>query len=285
MLTTSAFPSDRKKRGGFFIYNTCYDGPMYKDIDFTVFPPERKEKLEEIYRYHSFDTFLYRSNLWMHSYRVLWLLEALIPLAQKHFTFDIEKARILALVHDDAEMVTGDILAGAKARMTPEQLDALQIQEENAVKDLIKIYPKEVHGYTYGNLLLHAARKDCIEAKLVSYTDKLDAYCESMHEVLAGNLTLLTSAIFYVDTMALFPKKFPELAPLLSSKESPLTYLNDRISPLNIEAKRYKQLNRPYTKESISIETDFPFYNTWKKIVIEKGNTDWLINQKEYWPK
>jgi hypothetical protein len=186
---------------------------MYKEIDLSVFPPERKEKLESIYRYHYFDTLFYRSNLWMHSHRVLWLLEELAPVAQKYVTFDLEMARTYALVHDDAEMVTGDIQAIEKARMTKQESEELEKKELEAVEALVKDYPKEINGYSYKGLLDHAAKKDCIEAKLVSYVD-----------------------------------------------------------------------NQPHTKESVVLNTDFPFYKTWKDIVIGKGKIDWLIDQKEFLP-
>lgn len=255
-----------------------------KEIDLTVFPPERKEKLESIYRYHFFEVFLYRSNLWMHTHRVLWLLEAIAPLAKTYLDFDLEKARIYALVHDDAEMVTGDIQAITKARMTPQELERLEADERTAIDQLLTNAPAEVHGYSYRQLLEHAAAKDCIEAQLVSYVDKLDAFCESLHEVYAGNISLLRSVVFYAQTLALFGAKYPALKDLLESKESPLTYLSDQISPFEIRAERYQQLNKPHTMESLLIDTDFPFYRAWKKIIIEKGKSDWLLTQKEHLP-
>ena len=258
---------------------------MFKEIDLSVFPPERQQKLENIYRYHFFDTLFYRSNLWMHNYRVLWLLEEIAPLAQKYLSFDLEKARIYALVHDDAEMVTGDIQAIVKSRMSPQELEKLEEDEMKAIAGMVKEYPEKVHGYSYRALLEHAAKKDCIEAQLVSYVDKLDAYCESLHEVYAGNLSLLRSVIFYASAMPLFPKKFPDLKPLLASKESPLTYISDQISPFEIKAELYCRLGKPHTEESLNINTDHPFYKVWKDIIIKKGKIDWLINQREFLPK
>lgn len=251
---------------------------MFKDIDLSPFPAEREEKLKEIYRFSLFESLRYRSNLWMHTHRVLWLLDELIPIAQKYLDFDVEKARILALVHDDAEMITGDIQAGVKARMTPEELSKVEQNEKEALELLAERYPEIIHGYNYKELLYHSVNKDCIEAKIVSYVDKIDAQCESLHEVLSGNITLLRSVIFYTNTFASFPKKFPELAELMKSKESALTYLADVVSYDNVKDNRYTLLNKPWTEESILLETDFPFFNTWKKIVIEKGHKDWLLN-------
>lgn len=257
---------------------------MFQKIDLTIFPPEREKQLKEIYRYSMFETLMYRSNLWMHTHRVLWLVEDLLPLAQKHFNIDPEKARILALVHDDAEMITGDVQAGHKARMTKEELKEVEDSEARALETLAESYPKTVHGYVYKDLLAHALNKDCIEAQLVSYADKVDAQCESHHEILAGNISMLRSVNFYTNALTLFPNKFPDLVPLLQSKESPLTYLMDVVSPERVEIKRYTHLNKPHTKESLEIETDFPFYNTWRKLVKEKGGDegmDWMLKQRE----
>jgi 5'-deoxynucleotidase YfbR-like HD superfamily hydrolase len=255
---------------------------MFKEIDLSVFPPERKTALENIYRYDFFDVLLYRSNLWRHNYRVLWLLEEIIPVAKKYLEFDSEKARTLALVHDDAEIVTGDVQAIVKARMSAEELKELGEQEEKAINNIVTNYPKEINGYSYKSLLEHAAKKDCIEARLVSYVDKVDAHCESLHEVYAGNISLLRSVIFYASTIPSFPIKYPELKELLSDKSSPLTYLSDQISPFKIESAKYKNLNRPHSKESLEINNDYPFYKLWKEIVIRNGKIDWLLDQKEY---
>lgn len=258
---------------------------MFKKIDLSVFPKERQEKLEKIYRYNYFDVLFYRSNLWMHSHRVLWLLEEISPLAKKHIKFDLEKARTLALVHDDAEMVTGDIQAIVKARVSKKELEKMGREELKAIDNLIKNYPKMINGYVYKDLLKHSAKKDCIEAQLVSYVDKMDAYCESLHEVYAGNISLIRSVIFYANLIPLFSKKFPDLKPFLESKESPFTYIGDQISPYKIEAKKYRHLNKPFTKETVRLNNDFLFYKKWKDIVIKKGKIDWLIKQREFLPK
>ena len=95
---------------------------------------------------------------------------------------------------------------------------------------------------------------------------------------------MLRSVNFYTNALTLFPKKFPDLVPLLQSKESPLTYLMDVVNPERVEIKRYTHLNKPHTKESLEIETDFPFYNTWRKLVKEKGGDegmDWMLKQRE----
>jgi hypothetical protein len=258
---------------------------MYNKIDLNIFPKERQQRLESIDRYHYFDVLFYRSNLWMHSQRVLWLLEEVAPIAERYIKFDVEKARALALVHDDAEMITGDIQAIVKARISKEELKELENNELKAIKQLVKKFPKQINGYSYEKLLNHAAKKDCIEAQLVSYVDKMDAYCESLHEVYAGNMSLIRSVIFNANIIPLFSKKFPKLKPFLESKESPFTFIGDQISPYKIQSKKYSHLGKPFTKETVKLNNDFYFYKRWKEIVIKKGKIDWLIKQKEFLPK
>jgi hypothetical protein len=257
---------------------------MYPSIDLSTFPPEREQKLRSIYRYSLFETMLYRSNLWQHSHRVLWIVEKLLPLAGQYFpALDHEKTRILALVHDDAEMLTGDIQAGTKARMTEDELKKIEEDEVAAVKSMVKSYPDTIHGYSYKELLLHVARKDCIEALIVMYADKLDAYCESLHELLAGNITILRSIMLYDETFALMHKKFPELAEFLRDRTSPFTYLRNVLSPEKVKRARYALFGIPHTEASIRTETDFPFYNEWRILVLNRAGVEgmqWLTQIK-----
>ncbi len=227
----------------------------------------------------------YRPNLWEHSHRVLWIMEELIPLAEKYLTFDPEKARTLALVHDDVEIIVGDMASHKKALLSKEDSQKMQKEEEIAIAKLAFKFPEKINGYSYRELLLHSSKKDCIEAKLVSYVDKLDAQCESLHEVLAGNIELLRSVGFYIRTLATFYYKYPELKELLHDTTSPLTYISQIPDEAPFVGSRYIHLLKPHTQESIFLESDFPFYNEWKRIVVEHGGKEglkWLIDQKEF---
>jgi 5'-deoxynucleotidase YfbR-like HD superfamily hydrolase len=260
---------------------------MFKSIDLTVFPQEREEKLRAVKRYEYFETMFYRSNNWLHIQRVLWLTEAIIPLAQKYLNFDPEKARAYAIVHDDAEIVTGDIQSIVKLRMSKEEQIALEKKEEQAIEQLIEQYPKEFHGYSYRELLLNATKKDTIESHLVSYVDKLDGFCESLHEIYAGNIGFIRAIVFYARATALMSEKFPQLKELLADKTSPLTYLADQVSPFDINYEMFKHLNKSHTEESLNKPCDFPFYNAWRKIILEKGGEEgkkYLLTQKEFLP-
>lgn len=256
---------------------------MFAPVNFQDWPPEREKKLKAIKRYSMFEKMFYRSNLWMHTYRMLWMIEAAAELAEKHLKVDINRARVLALVHDDAEIVTGDIQAGHKKFMSKDELQKVAEGEAAAIEELTGRYPKMINGYVYRELLLSALQKNDVEAQLVMYFDKLDAFCESLHEVLAGNIIFLRAVIFYTKTMAEFPIKNSLIVDFLNSKELSLTWIDNRESPLKVLIERYTYLNHPHTKESIYRDSDFPFYNTWRSLVIKRAGEEgirWLTEQK-----
>ena len=252
----------------------------YKNIDLGVFPPEREHGLKDLYRYSRFELMYYRSNLWMHSWRMVWLVEELAPLAQKYLKgIDIEKARVLALVHDDAEMVFGDIQASARKYMSAEELAKAERAEADAIEELSKdLSEGSTRILLQGIVNVHIGQ-NTIEAQFVSYIDKFDAYNESMHELLAGNISLIESIIFYDQKLELLPSKYPALAEFMADRTSPLTYLDDRTWRYRVEAATYANL-MPYTKDSIRETTAFPFYNEWKRVVIDHGREEGMRWQR-----
>ncbi len=242
---------------------------MFKNI-LKSFPPEREEKLREIERYSAADVYFYRPNLWHHSLRVALIVEKLSPFIKEALPqCDIKKAKVLALVHDDAEIITGDVQVAHKDQMTKEELEKVDNDEAEAIEEISKEYPEEAGGYNYRNLLIHALKKDCIEARVVSYADKVDAFCESMHELLGGNLLGLRPVIGETLIIYNFGNKYPELKPLLEKKESPFIDIKKVINPMREHKERYVHLNRPHTRESIMKETEWPVYNEWKRMVME----------------
>lgn len=236
----------------------------------SVFPRRREEKLRAMKRYSMTDVFFYRSSLWHHALRVHLIVNELGRVLQPAFPkCDWRKTSVLALVHDDAEMLTGDIQLGHKQVMTPTQLQQVHDNEAMAIKVLAKDFPREVDGYVYEELLSHALDKDCIEAQIVSWADKVDAYCESLHEVLAGNMLALRSVINYARIDIEFKHKYPALKPLFEFKHVPLTNIGLRTDMWHVHRSSYTWLNKPHTRQSIQRETEFSFYNTWKKLILE----------------
>jgi 5'-deoxynucleotidase YfbR-like HD superfamily hydrolase len=259
---------------------------MLSDIDVSAFPDEREEKLRAIFRYSMFEVMFYRSSLWQHTHRVHWIVEELLPFTSG-MQIDHEKARVLALVHDDAEMVTGDWQAGHKAKMSPEELRAIEADEEKAVQKLAARYPETVYGFNYAALLRHAIHKDCVEAQIVSYADRFDAYCETLHEILAGNLGLLWSLMLYERWLASYASKYPALKPLITQQSPFILGGDNRFQPPHVDTEAYRFLGKPHTLESLRHPTDFGFYNAWRLLVEKRGGDEgvrWLTEQKESLP-
>jgi 5'-deoxynucleotidase YfbR-like HD superfamily hydrolase len=249
------------------------------------FPPEREEALRRIERFSMFDVFFYRSTLWHHELRVFLIVSELSPLIRELLpSCDIEKTRILALVHDDAEIITGDVQLGHKQMMTDAELRNIVANEADAIEQLAKRYPPTIGVYSYKELLMHALLKDCIEAQVVSYADKLDAYCESLHELFGGNLSLLRATLNYSNLLSRFSEKFPLLRPLLADPRSPLVNLDLRLDPMHVYRRHYQHVNKPHSRESLQQEVDLPVYATWRRIVMDGLGTEGveiLTTQKE----
>ena len=258
--------------------------------NFEKLYPGRRAKLEKIVRYHAFDTMLYRTNDWIHSLRVRWLVEELLPITKSHFKrFNAERAITIALVHDDAETITGDVLAGHKAVMSKRALLKVHNAERRAISLLGKRHSIKVGGvYPYGELLSEIFEKKTVEAQLVSYADKMDGYCESLHELYAGNFSLLRSAIFYTNIFAHADEKFPKLKPMLGDKRSPFTDLRSFLREHSIKGSKYAHFGKPFTARSLRLPSQFPFYDRWRAITLERGGKeglDALVKQKEFMKK
>ncbi len=232
----------------------------------------REDALRSIYRYSMFYVMFYRNDLFLHSKRVAWLVESLLPLVKKHIPeFNEAKALTLALVHDDAEIITGDAQLGHKVKMTQEELSVLESKEERALEELANRWPEMINGFVYRELLLHALRKDCIEAQVVSLADKIEGFCEAIHEYLVGNKPCQQpTQEVYPPKISEFSKKFPALKEVMNEKH-PLLLL-----PLITESLCPNTL-RLHTEESLKKDTGIAMYEKWKKITIDHAEHDRLI--------
>jgi 5'-deoxynucleotidase YfbR-like HD superfamily hydrolase len=151
--------------------------------------PHREERLKEITRYSMFTVMLYRPNLWNHARHVSWLTREMEPHATAVFggAYNSDKAFAIALVHDDAEMITGDIQAGNKSKMSQAELARIDQQEQEAIDELASRSPKNVGPFLYRDLLQEALDRTSLEAQVGMFADKLDAFGETLHEIYAGN--------------------------------------------------------------------------------------------------
>ncbi|OGD86323.1 hypothetical protein A2Z23_00190 [Candidatus Curtissbacteria bacterium RBG_16_39_7] len=251
-----------------------FEGSIFKD--FTG----RDEKLKQIVRFNMYPVMYYRTNLLTHSSRVCWLVEELTLLtSQTWIGFNQELTRTLALVHDDAEIITGDVQLGHKLEMSAEQLAVIDEQESAAIDTLSQTFPPSINGFPYRQLLTHALEKDCIEAQIVSFADKLDAYGESMHELFAGNTDFIPPCKNYTRILTNFAHQFPQLRDLFSH-DHPLL-----LSPKDYDFGELAQNQQPHTPESIRINTGYPRYDFWKKLTIKKlgeGGVALLVTQREF---
>jgi len=223
----------------------------------------RDIELHSVIRYSLYYPMLYRSNLFTHAQRVASLVRAMNQAAQAVFgkTYDTRKAEIIALVHDDAEIIFGDIMAGNKSKMTAEQLMQVKEAEFAAINEISKRFPNCVEGYSYKQLLLEAAEYTSLESQVVCYADKYDALGEALHEIFAGNHAFVSRIVneygriptpteYYANFFRTFADKYPNLKPLLAQ---PLPLLE----PVpQLDYMRVVAQGVPHTRESIEQPTD-----------------------------
>lgn len=248
----------------------------YRTISFAGFDG-RKEDLEAIKRFNSLQPMYYRTNDYSHSQRVLWLVEELLPYAVTVFPhLDAEMARTLAPVHDDSEIITGDIELDKKMRMSPEELQQLELKEAAAIEILAARFPKTINGFNYRDLLYHALHKDCVEAQLVSYADKKDACGEGRHEIDAGNDLFIASERHYEKIFQSRERRWPLLTDLFNIIHPLLLETVDE--DLEAIAKKGKY----HTLESIYQPSGNTAYDYWKKVTLERDGIKSLITVKEH---
>lgn len=252
----------------------------------------REDDLRSITRYSLYDVMFYRTNLLTHSERVAALVRAINPAAMRAFgaDYDPKKAEIMAHVHDDAEIIFGDVQAGNKSRMTKEQLAAVHAAEKSAIDEIANRFPTSVGGYSYKQLLSETADKDTTEAQIVCYADKYDAMGEAMHEIYAGNQRFATNVVnefgsiptpleYYADYFANVRRKLPRIGVLLDTAEA-------IFAPVEMPPFReIVQNGTPHTVESLKIPTQQIHYDNWLTVMLADSCEEVvhdLYAQKEY---
>jgi 5'-deoxynucleotidase YfbR-like HD superfamily hydrolase len=260
---------------------------MLPNIDTTNFIG-RKEKLLAIKRYGGFLKMLYRTNLWTHTHRMSWMVEDVGSAVQKIYPhFDIELARTMAFVHDDIEIIIGDIMFGAKLNMSDTEITALHQEELAAVRNLATTYPKTINGFPYEALMnrYETLAPDDIEAHVVKYIDKFDAIGESAHELFAGNTLFIhgysPETLAPLDSLMTFFDHVYTTHPTLK----PLKSLHPLFGSVPLPDTADIAANgKLHTKETLSKHTTYTPYNTWKKITLSYGGTfgkQMLLDKKE----
>ncbi|HSX30515.1 MAG TPA: YfbR-like 5'-deoxynucleotidase [Candidatus Saccharimonadales bacterium] len=252
----------------------------------------RDDDLRALSRFSLYKVMLYRTNLYTHAHRTAALVRAINPTAAAVFgpSYDPRKAETLAFIHDDAELVFGDVQAGNKSKMTAEQLEAVRLAEMRAIQDITKRFPQRIGRYTYGTLLQDAADHASLEAQVMCYADKYDALGEALHEVYAGNHHFTTNVTnqygriptppeYYADYFERFAAKYPDMRPLFQTSLpmfQPVPWVN------------YSQIVSrygPHTLQNLQVPTGNLHYDTWRHVVLSDTNNEVrrdLYVQKEF---
>lgn len=254
----------------------------------------RNEALRHITRYDPISVMLYRTNDYNHSLRVGLLIDATLETVRQFFPdFDSERAQLLGLVHDDAEMIIGDVSAGHKSVMSDTLLDDLDNQERAAIEVLSKRFPRLVGKYSYHDLLVESFKVKTIEAQVMKYADKMDALGETYHELYGGNYMFAQGrsspygmvrspiAYYYDYYWIKFFNDFPALQGLLRSGHPFFT------QPQPGDYVTFAKEQAPHTEASLRQPTGNAFYDFWKRVVLTSGDDELihdLSTQTEFLP-
>ena len=245
-----------------------------QDIDFSGFA-DREQNLKKIGRFNSYQPMYYRPSVFFHSQKLFYLLQEI--LAQPSFKgYDQDRILVMALAHDDAEIVTGEIQAGNKSKMSAGQMKQVNQNEETAIEQLAKEFPSTISGYNYKSLLLEIYKKNTLESQLVKYFDRFDALGESLHELYGGNPAFAKNTVnefgtiplptdYYVEQFNNYQKNYPLLADFIGTM-SPLKKI---FKPVNTQ--KILQSAAKHTPESLVKLTGNSDYDWWKKVLIARG--------------
>lgn len=240
--------------------------------------PLREEKLRSVTRYSLYTSMWYRTDLWAHSRRVSWIVEEISPFVLSIFPqFDPVKARVLALVHDDPEIIFGDVQAGNKSKMSSEELAQLKKKERAAIDAVVDLFADVLNPELYKALLLEVFEKRTLEAMVVDWADKYDAFGEALHEVYAGNPvwgervvneygTIPLPTEYYMNYFSKFTHKFPPLLPLFT-EEHPLFRVPDEVSVPEVLSRA-----APHTSGSVKNRVGYIPYDFWVSTTMTHGS-------------
>jgi 5'-deoxynucleotidase len=128
----------------------------------------------------------YPENVQEHSLRVAQIAHALAVMRNRRFGGSVDPGRValLALYHDAAEVLTGDLPAPVK-HFNPDIKSAYRAIEASASKRLLAMVPEDLQP-DYRPLLFPEP-DDATHWELVRAADKLCAYVKCLEEIAAGN--------------------------------------------------------------------------------------------------
>lgn len=128
-----------------------------------------------------------KENLSQHSCEVAMIAHALAVIGKKRFNKDYnpERAALLALYHDSAEIFTGDLPTPVKY-FSPEIKNAYLSVESAAISNLLRALPNDLRA-EYENIL-SPEKEDSSLLPLVKVADRLSALIKCIEERKAGNI-------------------------------------------------------------------------------------------------
>jgi 5'-deoxynucleotidase len=184
---------------------------------------------------------IHNSDLLQHATRVNSLAMTLTSYLIQAHGLKIDGLRVsrMALHHDDAEVITGDIPSDLKASLTPEEVTALKEAEQKAIEHLSERYMPEKYRDLYIRDYEEMAAKTSIEAQIVDIADKWDGFCEVITDIRCGNDTPeINSVMENYGKIAARLNRHPIMKQL---QESPLLGFSD--NPTSEEVEAYPKIN------------------------------------------
>lgn len=127
-------------------------------------------------------------NICEHSLETAVIAHALAMIRNTRFNGDADPGRValLAMYHDAAEIITGDMPTPVKYH-SPKIRDAYKEVEVLAVEKLSSMLPRELEGH-YKELLLFSGPRDMEYAPIIKAADKLSALVKCIEEIKTGNM-------------------------------------------------------------------------------------------------
>lgn len=244
----------------------------------------RDERLRNVIRYRSYPTMFYRTNLAMHSKRVVWQTMALLNMfpADVQATLDEEKIILTAWVHDDHEIIMGDRQSASDWHMTTNQFSELYQKEVAAVDEVCKLFPETIGTYAYRDILHEAVQVETLASQIVKLADKIEGSGEALHELFAGNTVFSQRMIdpdyhkenahpeeYYGQYFDALWDKLPLLSPFSSFLTPPLVSATAPYAFAKTSAAR-----SPHTRASLDIPTGYAPYDYWKRNILSRATPD-----------
>jgi HD containing hydrolase-like enzyme len=278
------------------------------------------QKLNHIRRFSIMPTMYYRDYVGIHQQRVgemFSLSQHLVRycLGKNSIAwaggFDFEYATTFSKNHDIIEGVSpfGDIPTPTKEHLSKASRTIIESTEKKLADIMLSqvFFSPFLQSPPHMRQLLHdTLEKQTLEAKLVSYIDKIDGFMTCFHEVAAGNESFREPFFNYIRIIREIYewKKYPELQPLFRTSASGYSkYLQD-IHPEGYEdtyehfkmafalfdtpeiLRQAEEIDAiiengfPHSSKTLWNRFHFPLYTLWKNIVMKMGR--WNIGSTSY---